>query len=74
MSKIILASSSIYRKELLERLIPNFEIISPNIDESLVEGEDAKATSLRLALLKAERVSLEDKDAVSYTHLRAHET
>jgi len=63
MSKIILASSSIYRKELLERLIPKFEIISPNIDESLVEGEDAKSTSLRLALLKAEKVSLENKDA-----------
>ena len=81
MSKIILASSSIYRKELLERLIPKFEIISPNIDESLVEGEDAKTTSLRLALLKAEKVSSENKDAfvvgsdpVSYTHLRAHET
>ena len=63
MSKIILASSSIYRKELLERLIPKFEIISPNIDESLVEGEDAKTTSLRLALLKAEKVSSENKDA-----------
>ena len=63
MSKIILASSSIYRKELLERLIPKFEIISPNIDESIVEGEDAKSTSLRLALLKAEKVSLENKDA-----------
>ena len=63
MSKIILASSSIYRKELLERLIPKFEIISPNIDESLVVGEDAKSTSLRLALLKAEKISLENKDA-----------
>lgn len=63
MSKIILASSSIYRKELLERLIPKFEIISPNIDESQVVGEDAKSTSLRLALLKAEKVSLENKDA-----------
>ena len=63
MSKIILASSSIYRKELLERLIPKFEIISPNIDESIVEGEDAKSTSLRLALLKAEKFSLENKDA-----------
>ena len=42
MSKIILASSSVYRKELLERLIPKFEIISPNVDESQIKGEDAK--------------------------------
>lgn len=63
MAKIILASSSVYRKELLERLIPTFEIISPNVDESLVKGENAKSTSLRLALLKAEKVSLKNKDA-----------
>tara|TARA_B100000035_G_scaffold233403_1_gene201674 strand:- start:49980 stop:50564 length:585 start_codon:yes stop_codon:yes gene_type:complete len=63
MSKIILASSSVYRKELLQRLIPKFEIVSPNVDESLVEGEDAKSTSLRLALLKAERISSENEDA-----------
>lgn len=63
MSKIILASSSVYRKELLERLIPKFEIISPNVDESQIKGEDAKTTAQRLALIKAERISLENKDA-----------
>ncbi len=34
MSTLILASSSIYRKKLLERIINNFEIVPPEIDES----------------------------------------
>lgn len=33
----ILASSSPRRKELLKKLIPSFEIISPNIDERLLD-------------------------------------
>ena len=34
MDKIILASSSIYRQELLKRLTVNFSTISPNINEA----------------------------------------
>lgn len=63
MTKIILASSSVYRKELLERLIPKFSIVSPDVDESSIVGENAKLKSLRLALLKAEKVSLQNKNS-----------
>ena len=63
MAKIILASSSVYRKELLERLIPKFSIVSPDVDESSIVGENAKLKSLRLALLKAEKVSLQNKNS-----------
>ena len=56
MSKIILASSSVYRKELLARLIPTFEIISPLVDESTQDGESAKNSAIRIANLKAQKV------------------
>ena len=61
MSKIILASSSVYRKELLARLIPTFEIISPLVDESTQDGESAKNSAIRIANLKAQKVSLSNK-------------
>jgi septum formation protein len=51
--RIILASSSIYRRELLARLGLEFEVQSPNIDETPLEGESPVATSLRLAKAKA---------------------
>ena len=63
MNNIILASSSIYRKNLLNRLIPEFKIISPEVDESLILGENAKITASRLALIKAKKVSVLNKTA-----------
>ena len=63
MNNIILASSSIYRKNLLNRLIPKFKIISPEVDESLILGENAKITASRLALIKAKKVSVLNKTA-----------
>ncbi|GIU53258.1 MULTISPECIES: Maf family protein [Shewanella] len=52
-SKIILASTSVYRKEILQKLQLPFECISPNIDESPYENETAQALVLRLAEAKA---------------------
>jgi septum formation protein len=53
MNKLLLASSSIYRKGLLERLQLPFECYSPDIDESLLENETGYQQALRLALQKA---------------------
>jgi septum formation protein len=53
---LVLASSSRYRRELLERLKLPFEIASPGIDEVPLFGEDPAATATRLALAKAQAV------------------
>tara|TARA_S200000501_G_scaffold355693_1_gene377655 strand:- start:1506 stop:2102 length:597 start_codon:yes stop_codon:yes gene_type:complete len=55
--KIYLASSSIYRKQLLRRLNINFETFNPNIDESPLKNELPRETALRLAKSKAISVS-----------------
>lgn len=54
--KLILASSSKYRKELLERLHIPFVCISPNIDETQHPSETPVALSIRLAKEKAQAV------------------
>lgn len=51
--RLLLASSSIYRKELLARLGIPFETASPDLDETPLENESAAQTSLRLAQAKA---------------------
>ncbi|MFJ7566605.1 Maf-like protein [Herminiimonas sp. NPDC097707] len=52
-ARLILGSSSIYRKELLARLGFPFEVMVPNIDETALPGESPEATALRLAQQKA---------------------
>jgi len=54
--RLILASSSRYRHEMLSRLGLPFEAISPNIDETPLPGESPAALSLRLSRAKAEAV------------------
>jgi len=61
---IILASSSPFRKALLERLNLPFECHAPEIDESRQDGECAEAYVCRLAEQKAHAVSLKFPDAV----------
>ncbi len=56
MPKIILASSSRYRRELLDRLGLDYTCESPDIDESALPGETPKETSLRLSEMKARAV------------------
>ena len=51
--KLVLASTSPYRAELLQRLGMPFEVIDPGVDESLNPGESAAERALRLAKLKA---------------------
>jgi len=56
-AKIVLASSSIYRKELLSRVINDFECISPDINEQQAPDETAREMALRLSIEKAKKVS-----------------
>nr|WP_315483124.1 Maf family nucleotide pyrophosphatase [uncultured Undibacterium sp.] len=62
--QIILASSSVYRKELLARLHLPFISITPNIDESPKEYESPDQTAIRLAQEKAEAISLQYPDGI----------
>ncbi|SFE32492.1 nucleoside triphosphate pyrophosphatase [Nitrosomonas sp. Nm166] len=55
--KIILGSSSIYRKKLLQRLQIPFETISPRINEVPLLNELPEETALRLAETKARAVA-----------------
>jgi len=57
MPPLILASSSAYRRELLQRLGLPFEAVAPDIDETPLEGESPQATALRLAREKAQAVA-----------------
>ena len=56
--KLILASTSPYRKILLERLRIPFDIFSPSIDESPQPGEKASNLVSRLAADKARAAAL----------------
>jgi septum formation protein len=62
--KLILASSSIYRKELLEHLQLPFAVISPDVDETPLAGESPDQTALRLAQEKARKVGGSEPDAL----------
>ncbi len=55
--KIVLASQSPRRRELLQRLIPEFEIIVDNSDEVVEDGVPPEETVRRLALQKATNVA-----------------
>ena len=54
--KLILASSSRYRRELLDRLGLEYDAESPDIDESSSPGETPKDTALRLSEMKARAI------------------
>jgi septum formation protein len=60
---LILASSSIYRRELLERLHIPFKIISPQVDEVPLAGESTLNLALRLAEAKAIAVAKQHPNA-----------
>ncbi len=53
-NSIILASSSRYRRELLQRLGVPFESWSPDVDETPRPSEPPRETAIRLARVKAE--------------------
>ncbi|MEX3527095.1 MAG: Maf family nucleotide pyrophosphatase [Burkholderia sp.] len=55
--RLILASSSRYRRELLERLRLAFKVVTPDLDETPLAGESPADTALRLAAAKARAVA-----------------
>jgi septum formation protein len=55
--RLILASTSAYRRELLARLRVPFECLAPGCDEQRLPGEPAPALAARLARLKADTVA-----------------
>ncbi len=64
MPPLILASTSVYRRELLSRLKLPFDVAAPGVDETPVAGETPPDLALRLALAKAEAVARMRPDAV----------
>ncbi len=62
--RLILASTSRYRRELLERLRLPFEMMAPEVDETPLAGEAPAALALRLARAKAQVVSIRVPQAV----------
>ncbi len=66
LERLILASGSSRRHQLLSRLNLRYSVQKPNIDESLMENEHPAEYSSRLARTKAQVVyeSLSDKQAV----------
>ena len=62
--RLVLASTSSYRKALLERLGLPFIAAAPHADERPLSGEDAPATALRLAQMKAQSVRAAHRDAL----------
>lgn len=63
-ANLVLASSSIYRRELLTRLQLPFSCISPDVDESPLDHELPQETALRLAQVKARKIGLTHPDAL----------
>lgn len=62
--QLILASTSLYRRELLGRLRIPFEVAAPRVDETPLPGEAPRALALRLALAKAQAVAVQFPQAV----------
>ncbi len=63
-TKLILASSSPFRKQLLDRLQLDYDCHSPDVDESPLAGEQASHYVCRLAESKARVIALQNPQAV----------
>ena len=61
---IILASSSPYRRGLLDRFLDSYEAISPDVDESNDEGRAPAELATHLARKKAEAVATNAREAL----------
>jgi 7-methyl-GTP pyrophosphatase len=61
---LILASTSPYRRSLLERLGLPFEVASPGEDEAAVVGEVPRSRAARLSLAKARAVADRHRGAI----------
>lgn len=64
MPQLILASTSPYRRTLLERLGVEFEVVAPGVGEQHLPGESPADRALRLATAKAEAVGVRHPQAL----------
>lgn len=62
--KLILASTSPFRKSLLDRLQLDYTCATPNVDETPLADESIEQLVIRLAQLKAEAVANQYPDAL----------
>ena len=61
---LVLASTSPYRRELLEKLQVPFVVANPHVDETALTTETPDQTALRLAELKAKAVAADYPNAL----------
>lgn len=61
---LVLASTSRYRRELLQRLQLPFAVDAPQVDETPLPDEAPRALALRLALAKAQAVAAQQPGAL----------
>jgi septum formation protein len=62
--RIVLASTSRYRRELLSRLVADFDVAAPDVDETPQTNETPSALAARLAEAKARAVAAGRTDAL----------
>jgi septum formation protein len=62
--KIVLASGSRYRQNLLGRFLSNYETVVPGVDETAMVDEQPAELASRLARIKAEAASSSMRDAL----------
>ena len=61
---LVLASTSTYRRELLNKLRVPFTVVAPRVDETPLSGETPDEAALRLSALKARAPAAEFPDAL----------
>ena len=62
--RLVLGSTSRYRRELLERLRLPFDVVAPDVDETPLANERPLDLARRLALAKADAVADSDPEAI----------
>ncbi len=62
--RLILGSSSRYRRELLERLRLPFDVFAPDLDESPLPAESPLQLATRLAMAKAQAIAKQFPQAI----------
>ncbi|MDX1704943.1 Maf family protein [Pseudidiomarina sp.] len=64
MTALVLASTSPFRRQLLSKVIPEFECAAPQVDESRWPGETAHQLVERLAIAKAQALKANYADHI----------
>jgi septum formation protein len=62
--RLVLASTSRYRRQLLRRIVVTFEVGAPSYEERPLSGESPRDTALRLSIAKARSVAKAFPDAL----------